>query len=84
MTIIVMFSPPHVFLRVLQTEKIQRKTVCNVVVQYKPGGEVEKGAKGGKPKTPGEEEESSPIGKLLVTCPATPGVVWVYYLQGQK
>jgi hypothetical protein len=70
-----------------KSEKLTRKQVASISLTYKPEGAPEKGAKGKKsasrPSSGAVTQAKPDIGKLLVTCPATPGVQWVFYLQGQ-
>jgi len=70
------------FILAKKTEKLNPKGVLSLSVQYKPEGEA--GGKGKDKK--GADVAAAPaapvaMGKLLVSCPATPELSWVYYLR---
>lgn len=71
-----------------KTEKINRKSPTQINVSFKPTeGTGRPGSTSPRPGSAGSKSQisaSPDCARMLITCPALPGVMWVYYLQGSK
>jgi hydrocephalus-inducing protein len=66
--------------------RINPKSTIDIKLQYKPEGDAKANPKGKqkeKEKVVEKSSEPNSLGKLLVMCPALPGITWVYYLSGR-
>jgi len=69
--------------------KIAQKTVAEIKLAFKPEADKKNKPPPGKTQEKQPEKVMTPsleptaMGKLLITCPAIPGITWVYYLNGR-